>query len=170
MSGHASAGLDLLGKLVNFLILFGGLTFVLRKPVKALLAKKTLDIGETVRLAEAGRTRAEAKAAESRAKMAGLEGEVRVLKAAAEADGRREAERISRAAAEEAARLKKLTRQELDEQVRLGVGQLKAYAVARAADLARERIRRRLTPEAQAALIDKSIDRLSKLHEKPDPR
>lgn len=170
MSSPSSALMDFLGKLVNVLILFGGLTFVLRKPVKAMLAKKTLDVGEAIRLAEAGRTEAEAKSAESKAKMAGLEGEVRALKAAAEADGRREAERISRAAAEEAARLKKFTRQELDEQVRRSVTELKAYAAARATAIARERIRKRLTPEAHAALIDKSIDRLAKLHEKSGPR
>jgi len=170
MSSPSSALMDFLGKVVNVLILFGGLTFVLRKPVKAMLAKKTLDVGETIRLAEAGRIQAEAKSAESKVRMSGLEGEVRTLKAAAEADGRREAERISRAAAEEAARLKKFTRQELDEQVRRSVAELKAYAAARATAIARERIRKRLTPEAHASLIDKSIDRLAKLHEKSGPR
>jgi len=168
--GHGSAMTDFLGKAVNALILFGGLTYLLWKPAKAILAKRTVEAGETLRLAETGRTDAQAKAVESKAKLSGLEGEVRGLKAGAEEAGRREAERISRAAAEEAARLKKFTRQELDEQVRQGVGELKAYAAARATDIARERIRRRLTPEAQAVLIDKSIDRLSKIHEKSVPR
>lgn len=169
-AGRPSAAMDFLGKVVNALVLFGGLTFVMRKPVKAMLAKRTVDVGESLRLARAGRTQAEAGSEESKAKLAGLEGEIRALKAEAEAQARREAERIARAAAAEAERLKKFTRQELDEQVRQSVGELKAYAAARAAAIARERIRRRLTPEAQSALIDKSIDRLSKLHEKPGPR
>jgi F-type H+-transporting ATPase subunit b len=170
MSGEVSAGMDFLGKVVNALVLFGGLAFVLRKPLKAVLAKRTVDVGESIRLAETGRTEAEAKAAESRNGLAGLEGEVRGLKAEAEEAGKREAGRISRAAAVETERLKRFTRQELDEQLRRSVGELKAYAAARAADLARERIRKRLTPEAQAALNDKSIDRLSRLHEKSGPR
>jgi len=170
MSGQVSATMDFLGKLVNFLILFGGLAFVMRKPVKAMLAKRTVDVGATIRRAETDRTEAEARAQESRAKAAGLGDEVRKLKDDAAEEGRRETERISRAAREEAERLKKLTRQELEEQVRRSVGELKAYATAKATDLARERIRKRLTPGTQAALIDKSIEKLSHLHEEPGPR
>jgi F-type H+-transporting ATPase subunit b len=168
--GRVSATMDFLGKLVNFLILFGGLAFVMRKPLKAMLAKRTVDIGETIRDAEGAKAGAETKAGESRSRVAHLEEEVRGLKAAAEEEGRRQTERISRAAAEEAERLKKLARREVEEQVRLGVRELKAHAAARATDLARERIRKRLTPELQAALIDKSIDRLSRLNEKSGPR
>jgi F-type H+-transporting ATPase subunit b len=170
MSEPVSATMDFLGKVVNFLVLFGGLTLVGWKPVKAMLAKRTVDVGEAIRLAEAGRAASEAKAAESRAKLAGLEGDVLALKTAAGEEGRRETERIALAAQAEAERLKKLTRQELDEQVRLGVRELKVYAAARATDLARERIRKRLTPEIQAALIEKSIDKLSHLHEELGPR
>ncbi|MCX6569551.1 MAG: ATP synthase F0 subunit B [Candidatus Aminicenantes bacterium] len=170
MSGQVSATMDFLGKLINFLILFGGLAIVLRKPLKAMLAKRTVDIGEAIRGAEGARAGAEIKAGESQAKMSGLEGEVRRLKTAAQEESRRETERIARAAAEEAERLKKFTRQELEEQVRRGVHELRTYAAARATDLARERIRRRLTPELQAVIIDKSIDRLSRLNEKTGPR
>ncbi|MBN2266210.1 MAG: hypothetical protein JW775_10395, partial [Candidatus Aminicenantes bacterium] len=166
----ASATMDFLGKVVNALILFGGLTLVMRKPVKAMLAKRTDDVGESIRSAEADRTGAEAKAKEAKAKLAGLEDEVRKVKADAEAAGRRETERIARAAAEEAERLKAFTRQELEAHLRRTVGELKAYAAGRATDLARERIRRRLTPETHARLIDRSIDRLSKLHEESGAR
>jgi F-type H+-transporting ATPase subunit b len=168
--GHVSATMDFLGKVVNFLILFGGLTFVMRKPVKAMLAKRTVEVGETIRRAEAARAGSESQAAAARAKLAGLDHEVLSLKAAAAEEGRRETERIAQAARDEAERLKKFTRQELDEQVRRGVRELKVYAAARATDLARDRIRGRLTPETQAALIEKSIDRLSRLHEEPAPR
>ncbi|HPW16945.1 MAG TPA: hypothetical protein PLP83_01045 [Candidatus Aminicenantes bacterium] len=170
MSGHASATLDFLGKLVNFLLLFGGLFLVLRKPVAALLAKRTGAVGEAIRRAGDDRAASEARAAEARDRLAGLEGRVRALKAEAEAEGRREAERIAAAARAEAERLKKLTRRELDDQVRRSVQGLKAFVAARATDLARERIRRRLTPETQAVLIDRSIDRLSRIHEEPGPR
>jgi F-type H+-transporting ATPase subunit b len=170
MSGQVSATMDFLGKLVNFLILFGGLAFVMRKPLKAMLAKRTADIGDSIRDAEGARAVAETKSEGSKARLSSLSEEIGRLKAAAEEEGRRESGRISRAAAEEAERLKKLTRQEVEEQVRLGVRELKAHAAARATDLARERIRKRLTPELQAALIDKSIDRLSRLNEESGSR
>jgi F-type H+-transporting ATPase subunit b len=168
--GHVSATMDFLGKLVNFLILFGGLAFVMRKPLKAMLAKRTADIGDSIRDAEEARAAAAAKSEGSKARLSGLSGEIGRLKAAAEEEGRSETARISRAAGEEAERLKKLARQEVEEQVRLGVRELKAHAAARATDLARERIRKRLTPELQAALIEKSIDRLSRLNEKSGAR
>ncbi len=135
-----------------------------------MLVKRTAAIGDSIAQAETGRTEAESRAAGSRAKAAGLAGEVLALKAAAEAEGKRETERIAKAAREEAERLKKLTRQELEASVRQSVGELKAYAAAKATALARERIRRRLTPQRQTELIDRSIDRLSRIHEKPGPR
>jgi F0F1-type ATP synthase membrane subunit b/b' len=168
--GHGSATMDFLGKLVNALVLFGGLTFVLRKPVKAMLIKRTADVDQSLRRAAAGRTEAQSKAESTKAKLAGLGAELEKLKAEAAEDSKRETERIARAAADEAARLKAFTRQELDEQLRRSVGEIKSYAAARAAAAARERIRRRLTPKVQSALIDKSIDRLSQLHEESRPR
>jgi len=170
MSGEVSPTLDFLGKVVNFVILFGGLTFVAWKPVKAMFAKRTKDVGDSIFLAMTGRSEAEAMASESRAKLAGLGVEVERLKAQAKEEGRKEAVRIAQAAVAEAERLKKLTRQELEEQARRGLAELKAYAAARATALARERIRARLTPATQSALIDRSIDRLSKINERPDPR
>jgi F0F1-type ATP synthase membrane subunit b/b' len=109
------AATDFLGKVVNSLLLFGGLTVVLWKPVKAMLAKRTQDVGDSIFRAGSGRAEAEASALESKAKLAGLAAEVERLKAQAQADGKRETERIAQAAAAEAERLKKLTRQELDE-------------------------------------------------------
>lgn len=165
-----AATLDFLGKLVNFLLLFGGLTIVLWKPVKAMLVKRTKDVGDSIFQAGTGRAEAEARALESRDKLAGLGTDVERLRAEAEEAGRKEAERIAQAAAAEAERLKKLTRQELDEQLRRSVGELKAYAAARATILARERIQARLTPETQSSLIDRSIERLAHLHEESGPR
>lgn len=163
--GSASAALDFLGKAVNFVILFGALAFVLRKPLKAMLAQRTADIAETLRRIAADRSEAEAKASDSRSRIARLGEEVGRLKVEAEEEARREAERIARAAAEEAERLKRFARQEIEEQVRGVVRELKSYGAARAAALARERIRKRMTPELHARLIDKSIDALSRRHE-----
>lgn len=168
--GGKSATMDFLGKVVNSLLLFGGLAIALRKPVKAMLAQRTCDINDSICRAGTGRAEAEVLAMESRERIAGLGAEIERLKAEAEEEGRKEAERIAQAAVAEAERLKKLTRQELDEQTRRSVGELKTYAAGRATSLARERIRARLTPETQSALIDRSIERLDRLHEESGPR
>ena len=165
-----SAAMDFLGKVVNFLILFGGLALVLRKPVAAILAKRTADVREALRAAEASRSAAEGRRADSAARLSELEDEIGRMMSTAEDVARREKDRIAAQAEEEARRLRRFTEQAIDQQVRSGVRELKARAAEAATDLARERIRKRLTAEDQAALIDKSIDRLSRLHERPDAR
>ncbi len=168
--GKPSALMDFAGKVVNFTVLFGGLAVVLRKPVAAMLRKRSADVGDAIRLADESNADAARRRAESAARLAGIEEDVRRMKAEADADARGAKDRIGRLAEDESARIRQFTAQEIDERRRSGVRELKAYAADKATALARERIRRRLTPEAQAALIDTSIERLSKLHEKPGPR
>lgn len=167
---RVSATMDFLGKLVNFLILFGGLAFVLRKPLAAMLRQKAAEVAETLRRTEASRAEAERKREGSRGRLAGLGEEIRHIQDGAEAESRAEMERIARLAAEESQRIRRLTEQELEEQVRAGLQELKAHAAERATALARERIRRRLTPDLQSALIEKSIEKLRVLHEESGPR
>jgi F-type H+-transporting ATPase subunit b len=167
---HGSATLDFLGKVVNFVILFGGLTLVLRKPVREMLKKRSAEIEQTLRRTEESKGEAEKKLEACRGRMSGLEEEVRRLKEEAGTEGRAEAERIGRAAAAETERLKKYVRQEIEEIARGGVRELVSFTAERAASLARERIRAGLTDEARSALVDRSIERLSGLHETSDPR
>jgi len=165
-----SATLDFIGKAVNFLVLFGGLAFLLRKPLSAMLAKRSADIRETLRLAEASRSDAAKKREESAARLSGLDEELRRMMTTAEDAARREQERIAGLAAEEARRLRKFTEQAVAEQVRSSLRELKAHAAERATSLARTRILKKLTPEDQSALIDRSIERLARVHEKPNAR
>jgi F0F1-type ATP synthase membrane subunit b/b' len=166
----ASGTMDFVGKAVNFLVLFGGLAFILRKPLAAMLAKRSADVRETLRLAEASKAEAAAKRADSAARLSGLEDEIERMMGTAEEVARREKERIAAMAGEEGQRLRRFAEQAIDQQVRAGVRELKAHAAERATSIARERIRTKLTPKDQASLIDKSIERLSRLHEKPDAR
>jgi F0F1-type ATP synthase membrane subunit b/b' len=168
--GRPSATMDFVGKAVNFLILFGGLAFVLRKPLAAMLGKRAFDIQETMRLADESKAEAEKKHQEADRDIAGLAEEIRRMTDTAQTVAQHEKERISRLAAEEAARIKKYTEQEIDQQVRGGLQELKAYAAEKGTSLARERIRKKLTPARQAALIDKSIQRLSRFYEKSGSR
>jgi F0F1-type ATP synthase membrane subunit b/b' len=49
---------------------------------------------------------------------------------------------------------------------RSGIKELKEYAVSLAAEQAMARIQKKITDQIHADLIDKSIERLEKLHEK----
>jgi F0F1-type ATP synthase membrane subunit b/b' len=163
---HGSAAVDFLGKTVNFLVLFGGLAFLLRKPLLAMFDKRALDVREAIRLAEEGKAEAGEKLREADAKMSGLEEEIRRMMDTADAVAEREKERIAGLAAEEVQRIKRFTQEEIDRLTKTGLQDLKAYTAEKATAAALERIRRKLTPADQTALIDKSIERLSAFHEK----
>jgi F0F1-type ATP synthase membrane subunit b/b' len=165
-----SATMDLLGKAVNFLILFGGLAFVLRKPLAAMLGKRALDIRETFRLADESKAEAERKGREAEGKIAGLDEEIQLMMVTAQAVAEREKDRIAGLAAEESERVKRFTEQEIEQLTKAGARELRAYAAEKATSLAGERIRQKLTPADQSALIDKSIERLSRFHEKSGSR
>jgi F-type H+-transporting ATPase subunit b len=166
---HESGSSGMLGKVINFVVLFGGLTYALYKPARNFLAKRTRDIQASLDEARDGRLRAEAKLEEARAKLAALEGDVSRLKAEAEAEGRAEKERIRALAEKEGERIRSFTQQEIDLQLKAGIQELKEYTASLAAGLAEDRMKARLTPEDQSRLIDKSIAGLTELHEERRP-
>ncbi len=169
--GHGgSGGGDFAGKVVNFLVLFGGLAFVLYKPVREMLGKHGADIRQSFAAAKDRREEAEKKYAGTAGRLSGLDNEVGRLKAEAEGEARRAVERIGKAASAESEKIRRFAEQEIEEQVRGGVRALKAYAAEAAASLARERVRKKLTSRDQAVLIEKSIERLTRRHEEPSSR
>jgi F-type H+-transporting ATPase subunit b len=160
----------MIGKSINFAILFGGIFFFLRKPFLALLDKRTRTIERTLAEAVEAREAAERQLEEARCKAAALGAEMARLKGEAEADGRREKERIHKMAEKEAERLRTLARQEIEAHLKAGIRELKAVTADLAAGLAETRLKGRLTEADQSALIDKSIDQLKTLNEESDPR
>jgi F-type H+-transporting ATPase subunit b len=167
---HEGGGSGMTGKIINFAILFGGLFFLLRKPFLVLLEQRTKTIEGTLAEAEEGRRAAEHQLEEARRKAAALESEIARLKIDAEADGRKEKERIRDWTDKEAERLRTLARQEIDAHLKAGIRELKAATAELAVGLAEARLKSHLTAADQAALIDKSIVRLQTLNEESDPR
>ncbi len=169
-ASHGGGGSDMIGKIINFVILFGGLFLLLRKPLGELLTRRTEAIARTLAEAAEARREAERKLEEARIKVAFLEAEIQRLGSVAEADAGREAMRIRELARREAERLQELARLEIDASLKAGIRELKEHTAALAAALAEARIKDRLTPDDQAALIDRSIAKLKTLHEESDSR
>jgi F-type H+-transporting ATPase subunit b len=162
----AAGTADFAGKVVNFLILFGGLGFFLYKPVKAFLENRTSEIKRSLEEAKSSRKEAEDRYEATMRRVEGLSGEIAKMKAEAEAQGNREKARIAKQAEEEAARVLRLVRQEIDAHTQTGIREVRTFVAETATSLARERIRKNLVPDDHSFLVDKSIERLSKLDEK----
>lgn len=166
--GNEASSSDLPAKTVNFLILFGGLGYLLYKPVRALLEKRSADVRHSLDEAAAARAEAEEKGLAAKGRLEGVGAEIERIKTEAASRSRLEKDRIGRAAEKEGARLKELAAREIDLQARNAVRELQSFVAETATSIARERIRGALGPEEQSGLVDKSIERLSRLNEKSD--
>ena len=156
-----SATTDFLGMVVNFVVLFGGLAFVLRKPIAAMLEKRGQGIRREVEHAENDLKEAEAKRKESESRLSRLGQDIEKMRQEAALTAEAAKRGIGTQAEEEKARLKALADQEIQALIRSGIIELRAYVGDKATELSRERARKRLTPEVHLRLIDKSIDRLA---------
>ncbi len=165
---HSSGLVDFLGKTVNFILLFGGLTYLLYKPIRNFLEKRGQDIRSSLKEAEDSRAEAERKLKEIEARLAGLREEMERIKEEGEAEGRRAKEKTLQLAQKETERIKHFASQEIDSIIRSGIRELKEYTAELATALAEEQIKRKMSSEVQAELIDKSIERLDTLYEKSD--
>ena len=167
---HVSPLTDLLGKTVNFVILFGGLGFLLAKPLRKFLAEIGLSVEKTIQETWRAKTDSERKLELFQERMESLEQEVRKIKGEGEEAGGREKERILALARQESEKVKSFAAQEIEALSQSAQAELREHAAEMAVSLARANIERRLTPELHSHFIDESIRRLEGLHEKPDSR
>lgn len=166
----ASGSSGMLGKVINFVLLFGVLVYFLAKPLKNFLAKRTSDIRAALDEARAAREEAERKFAETQARLAALEDEAARLKSEAEAEGLRASDDIRAQSGKEAERIRTFAAQEIDLRVKAGVQELKERTIELAAELAAGHLKQAIGPADHAGLIDRSLERIEDFHEKSDPR
>lgn len=163
---NGSNPMEFVGKVVNFVILFGGLGLLLHKPLKKFLEDRGRKIVRSIKDTRESRKASEARLEEARERLEKLTGEIARIRSEANERGQAEKEGIVGRAREEAERLQQLAQQEIGLISQSVTRELREYAAGLATDQARERIRARLTPERQARLIDRSIQRLERLYEK----
>jgi F-type H+-transporting ATPase subunit b len=163
---HSSNVRDFIGKTVNFIVLFGGLAYFLYKPIRNFLQKRSEKIEQGLKEAGDAQREAELKLREANARLATLEDEIEKLKKEAEIEGRKERERVIQLAQQEAEKIKYFAKQEIEMLMRAGIQDLKQYTAELASALAEERIKKKMSPEDQSFLIDKSIEKLDELYEK----
>ena len=162
---HPSQTKDFIGKVINFLVLFGGLTYILRKPLGQFLQGRADSLGNALGGAKESREEAAGKLTEIKSRLKRLDDEIERLRQEADAEGRTLKQRFVIEAKQDIERLKNFTRQEIEMLTRDAIREIKEYAAALATDLAQLRIKDLMTDEFQSSLIDKSIERLEKLHE-----
>lgn len=143
-----------LWKWPNFLLLAGLLGYLIKKHGAPLLQSRSEQIRRNLEAGQKAKVEAEAIAAGVQAKMANLERIISELREAAHADLEREAERLR---AEAEAAMSRIEQHTAIEIVSIGKHtqiELRQYAAGLAMDLAERKIRERMSPDAQATLLD----------------
>ena len=163
---HSPSILGYVGKVVNFLVLFGGLIFLLRKPLREFLEKKAEGIRTAMKEAEEERKETADRLSQTLTRLQELGKEMEEIRRQAEEDGRKRKESIINAAHEEAERIKHFACQEIDLYSKTKIRELRAMTAEWATSLAKARLEEKMTPERQNSLIDSSIDKLEDLYEK----
>jgi len=141
-------------KWANFLILAGGLGYLIRKNVPPLFQKQSSEIKNA--LQEAAKVKADAAAyvAGIEARLGNLHSEIERLRVTARTDMAAESERIGRETEHQLLRIREQTAQEIELLTRSATDRLRKYSAELALGLAEQRIRSRMNPDTQQRLTE----------------
>jgi F-type H+-transporting ATPase subunit b len=144
---------ELLFHTINFIILIGGLGYVLRKPMAEFFSGRSAAINKAL---DEGRKALEASQAQLRAaerKLRGLEAEIAALQSTAEREMSAERQRLQQSGAEEATRILESARAQIDSALRAAKLELRSFAAQQSVARAEELIRTRLDDAGRRRLV-----------------
>ena len=155
---HHFNWLGFFGKLFNATVLFGGLIFLLRKPLIKLLAEKSLDVrNDIIRREELLKTTS-GQLEEIKKRLEKIEEEVEDMKNSAGKSGDEEKKRIEELGEKEAQRIKALTEEEMDNKVDSSIRALKEKIADLTIDHFKKDIESQLDRKAHEKIIRKNIE------------
>jgi F-type H+-transporting ATPase subunit b len=140
-------------KWANFLVLAGGLGYLIGKNAPSFFAARSEQIGKDMAEARKEREAAEARAADVDRRLANLGAEIASLRAHAQEEAEAESQRLAHHRAAEIAKIQAHAEQEIVSAGKFARLELKRYAAELAIGLAEQKIRARMTPETQDALV-----------------
>jgi F-type H+-transporting ATPase subunit b len=163
---HSSSVMGYVGKVFNFFVLFGGLFFLLRKPLVDFLERRGREIDSSIQESILDRQKMEDRLKESSGRLAQLAEEIQEIRTNAQEEGKRRKEQILKDAEKETRKIREWRRQEIDHYHRAKIRELKARTAEWATVLAQRSIEEKMTPERHVYLLDRSISRLEDIYEK----
>ena len=152
---------ELFFKLVNFLLLIGVLSYVLRKPLGEFFARRSDSIRKSL---EEGRKALEASQAQLSAveeKLRHLEEEIAAFKDAARREMEAEHERLRQAAASEARKILEFAQAQIEAAARAAKSELKIFTAQRALELAEEMVRQQMDAARRKRLVGRFVERVA---------
>lgn len=159
---HGGGWMPTVWKIANFAILVGVLVYFLRTPLMTYLNGRIGKVREDLVTAAQTREAATRALAEIDAKLKALPAELAALKQRGAEDIAAERVRIQQAAETERQRLLEHTRREIDMRLRVAKRELLELTANLAVGVASERIKKSITPEDQARMVDRYAAQLGR--------
>jgi len=158
---HEESIWPFVGKIFNFVVLVGGLVYLMRKPFAEYLTRRGGELRAELSAAEALKAEATAKIAEIDARMKTLPAEIEALGARGRADIAAEEQRIRELAAAEKQRLLDQAAREIDLRVRAARRELVEHAADLTIDVARTKIQNEITDADRSRLVDRYLSQVT---------
>ena len=144
-----------LGSVINAVILFGGLIYLLRKPIGELLYKRTLEVKTDIINRDKNLENTSNQLKELQNRIDKIEREVQQIQDIARGKAEDEAKRIEELGKNECEKIKLLTEKEIDVKIESSIRRLKS----KIADLTVEHFKKDITSELNDKLHDKIIEK-----------
>lgn len=144
-------------KLINMLLFFGFLAYLLGGPIKRAFADRNAAITRRANEAQERRTKADQMAADIQARLSRLEGELQAIRDRAQTEGERQKRELIAAAEAEAQKLIANAQSEVENRLRHARAELTEYAGELAAQRAEQILREKITEDDQKKLFQESL-------------
>jgi len=151
--GAAEKPSVMIWQVLNFLILAGALAYLIKKHGGPALRTRSEEIRAGLAAGEKAKAAADARAAQVQAQLANLGSEVEVIRANAKEERDREAERIRRESQAEIERIRVQAEHEIESAGKMARIEVQRAAAKMAIELAENKVRARMSPEIQTALL-----------------
>ena len=152
-------GLEL-WKFVNLIIFLGVGIYILRRPISEALGTRRNAIKQELIDAHEQKERAVAKLSEADSLLSRLDTDVRSIAEHSRQEAEAERQRVAAATARELEKLKQQAEREMDTAAKLARKSLREFLAQKSIEVARQRVRGQISPEADRQLIQDSIGEL----------
>ncbi len=159
-SAHGGADNTTLWKLLNFVLLAAAAGFVIYKKAGGFFAARSAEIQRG--LVEAAKLRADAESryAEMERRLKALGAEVESLRKQAREESAAERARAQAETERDLKRIQEQAEQEISAAAKSATQRLRAYSAELAVDLAAAKLRQRLTPDQDGAIVEAMVEEI----------
>jgi F-type H+-transporting ATPase subunit b len=153
-------------RIINLLVFAIVLIYIFQSKLKIgqIFDRRASSIAKELEESRREKLEAEERLGRIDARLAGLDKEIAGLKAQAELEAKREAERIRQAAAADAEKIQQLARREIDGALKAARSELRAFVADHSVTMAEGIIRKGIRPDDNNRLLSRYVDDLGEVN------